>query len=150
MFSDSFHIGLMFSDFFYRKMLQALWVRWLWRGSLAKEIMYASYVGEGVAQKHTCVYKGRRALLCFVHVAQKMKFSIKNFFSDWPNAQETADLILFTGKILNGKLHFLCSGILHGRTLIVTLTHVVPMFPCNTPWNHKKTLRFPGDFRGYY
>ena len=30
--------------------------------------------------------------------AQKMKFSIK----------ETADLVIFTGKIFNGKLHFLC------------------------------------------
>ena len=27
----------------------------------------------------------------------------------WPNPQETADLVLFTGEILNGKLHFLCS-----------------------------------------
>ena len=28
----------------------------------------------------------------------------------WPNPRETADLITFTGKTLNGKLHFLCSG----------------------------------------
>ena len=28
----------------------------------------------------------------------------------WPNPQETADLVTFTEKILNGKLHFLCSG----------------------------------------
>ena len=27
----------------------------------------------------------------------------------WPNPQETADLVTFTEKILNGKLHFLCS-----------------------------------------
>ena len=26
-----------------------------------------------------------------------------------PNPQETADLVTFTEKILNGKLHFLCS-----------------------------------------
>ena len=26
-----------------------------------------------------------------------------------PNPQETADLVAFTGEILNGKLHFLCS-----------------------------------------
>ena len=31
---------------------------------------------------------------------QKMKFSIKN----------SADLVTFTGEILNGKLHFLCSA----------------------------------------
>ena len=27
----------------------------------------------------------------------------------WPNPRETADLVTFTGEILNGKLHFLCS-----------------------------------------
>ena len=27
----------------------------------------------------------------------------------WPNPQETADLVTFTEKILNGKLHVLCS-----------------------------------------
>ena len=27
----------------------------------------------------------------------------------WPNLQETADFVTFTGDILNGKLHFLCS-----------------------------------------
>ena len=27
----------------------------------------------------------------------------------WPNPQETADLLTFTGKILNGTLHFLCA-----------------------------------------
>ena len=27
----------------------------------------------------------------------------------WPNPQETADLVMFTEEILNGKLHFLCS-----------------------------------------
>ena len=26
----------------------------------------------------------------------------------WPNLQETADLVTFTGEILNEKLHFLC------------------------------------------
>ena len=34
--------------------------------------------------------------------AQKMKFSIKDFFSK-------ADLVTFTEEILNAKLHFLCS-----------------------------------------
>ena len=28
----------------------------------------------------------------------------------WPNPQETADLVTFTEEILDGKLHFLCSG----------------------------------------
>ena len=34
--------------------------------------------------------------------AQKMKFSIKDFF-------RKSDQITFTEEILNGKLHFLCS-----------------------------------------
>ena len=36
--------------------------------------------------------------------AQKMKFSIKDFFSK-------CDQIQFTKEILNGKLHFLCSAL---------------------------------------
>ena len=44
------------------------------------------------------------------NTAQKMKFSIKNFFSKCShNWQETADLVAFTEENLNGKLHFLCS-----------------------------------------
>ena len=39
--------------------------------------------------------------------AQKMKFSIKDFFSKC--YQFPADLIAFTDEILNGNLHFLCS-----------------------------------------
>ena len=27
----------------------------------------------------------------------------------WPDPQETADFVIFTEEILNGKLHFLCS-----------------------------------------
>ena len=38
--------------------------------------------------------------------AQKIKFSINNFFS---KSDQIADLVTFTGEILNGKLHFLCS-----------------------------------------
>ena len=38
--------------------------------------------------------------------AQKMKFSIKDFFSKCD--QFPADLITFTDEILNGNLHFLC------------------------------------------
>ena len=39
--------------------------------------------------------------------AQKMKFSIKDFFSKCD--QFPANLITFTEEILNGNLHFLCS-----------------------------------------
>ena len=38
---------------------------------------------------------------CFLQTAQKMKFSIKDFFSKCDQIQVT-----FTEEILNGKLHF--------------------------------------------
>ena len=37
------------------------------------------------------------------NTVQKMKFSIKDFIS------KTADLVTFTERILNRKLHFLCN-----------------------------------------
>ena len=43
--------------------------------------------------------------------AQKMKFSHQGFLQEMiTNPQETADLITFTEKISNGKLHILFSG----------------------------------------
>ena len=40
--------------------------------------------------------------------AQKMKFSIKDFFNKYDQIG-SADLVTFTEEILNGKLHFLSS-----------------------------------------
>ena len=40
---------------------------------------------------------------------KKMKFSIKDFSSKSDHLVRSADLVTFTGEILNGKLHFLCS-----------------------------------------
>ena len=45
---------------------------------------------------------------------QKMKFSIKDFFSKGPNLQCPADLVAFTEESLNGKPHFLCSDMVTG------------------------------------
>ena len=39
------------------------------------------------------------------HTAQKMKFSIKDFFKKFDQIRS----FTFTEEILNGKLHFLCS-----------------------------------------
>ena len=49
--------------------------------------------------------------LAFASTAQKMKFSIKDFFSkcDQANPKETVDLIKFTEEVRNGKLQFFCS-----------------------------------------
>ena len=45
------------------------------------------------------------------YTAQKMKFSIKDFFSKCDQIRRKL-LVTFTEEILNGKLHFLCSVIL--------------------------------------
>ena len=42
---------------------------------------------------------------------KKMKFSIKGFLSKCYQIRRTADLVTFTEEILNGKLHFLYSGV---------------------------------------
>ena len=42
--------------------------------------------------------------------AQKMKFSIKNFFSKCDQIRSFLKSFIFTEEILNEKLHFLCSG----------------------------------------
>ena len=44
------------------------------------------------------------------NTAQKMKFSIQDFFSKCDQIRRPADLVTFTEEILNGKLHFLCSA----------------------------------------
>ena len=47
------------------------------------------------------------------NTAQKLKFSIKDFFSKCDQIrrkpQKTANLVTFTEAIVNGKLDFLCS-----------------------------------------
>ena len=45
--------------------------------------------------------------LLFDITEQKMKISIKDFFSKCDQIRRK--LVTFTGEILNGKLHFLCS-----------------------------------------
>ena len=46
----------------------------------------------------------------FIHTAQKINFSFKDFFSKCDQIRrKTADMVTFTEEILNGKLHFLCS-----------------------------------------
>ena len=45
-----------------------------------------------------------------IFTAQKMKFSMKGFFSKCDQSRRfPADLVTFTEEILNVKLHFLCS-----------------------------------------
>ena len=44
-----------------------------------------------------------------VDTEQKLKFSIKYFFSRYDQIRNFCDLVTFTEEILNGKLHFLYS-----------------------------------------
>ena len=55
-----------------------------------------------------CPYS-RISVVCCVFTAQKMKFSVKDFFTKCDQIFRNGDLIIFTEEILNGKLHFLCS-----------------------------------------
>ena len=48
-----------------------------------------------------------------IFTAQKMKFSIKDFFSKF-GSTDSCGLVIFTEEILNGKLHF-CAAF---RTLL--------------------------------
>ena len=43
-----------------------------------------------------------------IYTAQKIKFSIKNFFSKFDRIRNVADFT-FTEEIYNEKIHFLCS-----------------------------------------
>ena len=46
----------------------------------------------------------------------------------WPNPQKTADLVTFTGEILNGKLHFLCSvNTYHWIFIPVIMSHIIKL-----------------------
>ena len=54
------------------------------------------FVGETIPNKYT---------------AQKMNFSVKDFFSR-PNPQLPVDLATFNEEILHGELHFLCCVVL--------------------------------------
>ena len=57
------------------------------------------------------VHVGRLRALSklFPDTAQKMKFSIKNFFSKFDQIRRPGDLVTFAEEILNGKLNFLGS-----------------------------------------
>ena len=50
-----------------------------------------------ISIEHTCIH------------STKIKFSIKDFSVNVIKSQFSADLVIFTEEILNGKLHFLCS-----------------------------------------
>ena len=56
----------------------------------------------------------KQILKCIrLNIARKMKFSIKDFSSKFDQIHS------FTGEILNGKLHFLCSEVLIARLIIL-------------------------------
>ena len=44
------------------------------------------------------------------YIAEKMKFSTKDFLVNVTEAAVSTDLITFTEKFHNGRLHFLCSA----------------------------------------
>ena len=54
----------------------------------------------------TCLEKTNCEYIQPFTLYKKMKFPIKNFFSE---CDQTADQVTFTDEILNGNVHFLCS-----------------------------------------
>ena len=68
------------------------------------------------------------------YTAQKMKFSIKDFFSKCDQIPD----FTFTEEILNGKLHFLCSV----KTKLHQLTYFIPLVSFYAPWKHMKARGF--------
>ena len=60
--------------------------------------------------KYAVYFEFLKGFIDITFTAQKKKFSIKDFFSKCDkNPQETADLVSFTKKTLNGGRYFLCS-----------------------------------------
>ena len=55
----------------------------------------------------------------------------------WPNPQETADLVVFTEEILNGKLQFLCYG-----ARDISVKHRVFKVLYSNKWANKKCTKF--------
>ena len=71
----------------------------------------------------------------------------------WPNPQFSADLVIFTEEILDGKLHFLCSDKISNKWSFKehlrfnSLQANVPfLYPVKTSENQ----RFAYVFRGYF
>ena len=59
--------------------------------------------------------------------AQKMKFSVTDFFNKCDQIRRHSDLVIFTEVIRNGKLHFLCSDLpyyLHKTLQFFEVTYI--------------------------
>ena len=76
----------------------------------------------------------------------------------WPNPQESADLVTFTEKILNGKFHFLCSS---NPTFWVTFLFIEPWssniiqvlflnFNHRSVWKHDGFIAFEILFKNVF
>ena len=78
------------------------------------------------------------------NTAQKMKFSIKDFFSIlWPSPQLSANLVKFTEEIPNGKLHFLWSG--GSLTHPMLITYLISTEGHREPWAPKSSREHQWD-----
>ena len=82
---------------------QAVWVK-------VRDFDLCSFISLNIlVQDKVEIYTKTSDLISHL-TAQKIKFSIKDFFSKYHESpHETADLVAFTEEILNGKLHFLSS-----------------------------------------
>ena len=69
-----------------------------------------TFIKMSILKKKCCKILQKLAI-SYLEILQIKGESQKKNWSILPNPQETADLVTFAEKILNGKLHFLCIGI---------------------------------------
>ena len=94
---------------------------------------FADLRGRGLARKRGWYFRGVDTPM-HTMTAQKMKFSIKDFFSKWPNTQKSADLVTFTEEIFNWKLHF-CVAVL----LYPPFPYTLNAYQNKLAYNHTRT-----------
>ena len=109
---------LMLWCFFIDKLLGKLW-------NFSRGVTF-SRITRYTLQNHALFVS---TIIDYLFIAQKMRFSIKEFFSKCDQIRrKNADLVTFNEEILNGKVHFLCSGC-HFYSLLINPS---------TPWGVKR------------
>ena len=85
---------------------------WLWKlPKLHLKTKVRQFLGQTLCTKEIVTEKlGGKPVISPPFTARKMKFSIKDFFSKWPNQLETADLVTFTEEV--PKENFIFSAVI--------------------------------------
>ena len=107
-----------------------VWGAIMWGATVRKAIIRGTnFLGDNCPDTISNITDmGKISIICntsditgIINTAQKMKFSIENFFSKYGQIYRPADLVTFTQEILNGKFHFLYSAVLMTLPILKTL-----------------------------